>query len=237
MDVPHSAFEVLDAFYKPLTALGSVPRRMARWLGDAEIGERSTVLDLGCGKGAVSVAAAASLGCSVVGIDAYPAFVNSCKQLARRRGVAELCEFRVGAIEARAVRKFDGVVLLNVLPFEEGAALARRWTKKGGIYIIDDAVRVRDDEAFEAFPRSTEVVEWIESLGDRVERSQVWAAAEVRKRDETNYKLLAQNAKSVMREYPEHAATIRECLWRQREAMKDLAGPIRPACWLVRRGR
>ena len=56
------------------------------------------VLDLGCGKGAVSVALARMLPCQCYGIDAVDAFIDEARQKALAFGVADRCTFETGDI-------------------------------------------------------------------------------------------------------------------------------------------
>lgn len=234
MDVPEAGGRLLDEFFRPLDALGSSPKLVARWLKLGGIGRRDQVLDLGCGKGATSIEIARVTGCAVLGIDAFEAFVLSCRGLAAVRGVGDRCAFRVGLAENHPGRDYDGVVLLNVLPFERAIPLARRMTRPGGCYLIDDAVAsVRGP----GFPKARDVLEAIESAGDRVERAKVWRESEVRTRGGILYKLLRKNAAALARKNPADRALLAECLRRMRAGVAELSGEFRPACWLVRRGR
>jgi cyclopropane fatty-acyl-phospholipid synthase-like methyltransferase len=71
------------------------------------------VLDLGCGKGAVSVKLAATLKCKCYGIDGIPEFIETSKEKAREYGVYALCRFEVGDIRTKiaALGKFDVIIL------------------------------------------------------------------------------------------------------------------------------
>ncbi len=212
---------------------------MVHWLRDSGIGARSHVLDLGCGKGAVAVAVARSLDCRVLGIDAFDEFVGSCRELAVRFCLSDRCVFRTGLIEsvARSRQRFDAVLVLNVLPYERAIPIARRLTKPGGVYVFDDAVRVVRSGDESPFPSADDVASVIERAGDRVERWRIWSGREVIRRDRAAYRLLARAARAIVKGDIRHAGVLRECLRRQRGAIAELSGPIRPACWLVRRAR
>jgi len=71
------------------------------------------VLDLGCGKGAVSIQLAAALKCNCYGIDAIPEFIETAKEKAWEYGVDTLCRFEVGDVRKRIeeLDKFDVVIL------------------------------------------------------------------------------------------------------------------------------
>ena len=59
------------------------------------------VLDLGCGKGAVSVKLSQKLGCTCYGIDAIPEFVEFAQQKAIVFKVNRLCTFETGDIREK----------------------------------------------------------------------------------------------------------------------------------------
>ena len=71
------------------------------------------VLDLGCGKGAVSVKLAAALKCNCYGLDAIPEFVETAKTKAREYGVDTICRFEVGDVRTKIeeLDKFDVIIL------------------------------------------------------------------------------------------------------------------------------
>jgi len=103
------------------------------------------VLDLGCGKGAVSVKLSAALKCRCHGIDAIPEFVESAKEKAVEYGVAELCRFEAGDIRVRIeeLDKFDVVILGATGPIFGDyrtalTAISKHLTDKG-IVIVEEA--------------------------------------------------------------------------------------------------
>ncbi|MBX3381218.1 MAG: class I SAM-dependent methyltransferase [Phycisphaeraceae bacterium] len=210
---------------------------MARWLKSAGVGEKSRVLDLGCGKGAVAVEIARAIGCFVTGVDAFEPFVMSCRGLAAVKGVGSRCDFRVGLAERVGSTRYDAVVLLNLFPYERAIPIARRLTKPGGYYLLDDAVAVGAGAKEASFPTARDVAEAIEFAGDRVARFKVWTKPEVQRRERANYELLRRNAAELARASPKDGSLLSECLRRQRAGIAELSGVIRPACWLVRRGK
>jgi len=81
----------------------------------ASLRNAPSVLDLGCGKGAVSVKLAATLKCNCYGIDGIPEFIEIAKAKAQEFGVDTLCRFEVGDIRDvetwRTASQFDVIIL------------------------------------------------------------------------------------------------------------------------------
>lgn len=106
------------------------------------------VLDLGCGKGAVSVKIAKALGCYCHGIDAVPQFIEYAKKKAEEFEVAGRCNFETRDIrkivsqENFSNNKFDVIILGAIGPvlgdyFETLSKLNPLLTQDG-LIIIDD---------------------------------------------------------------------------------------------------
>lgn len=103
------------------------------------------ILDLGCGKGAVSIKLAKQLKSECLGIDAIPEFISFSKIKAIENNVDPICKFRSGDIreEIRGLGKFDLIIigatgpifgnyfatLMNLKPHLE----------ENGLIIIDDS--------------------------------------------------------------------------------------------------
>lgn len=111
------------------------------------------VLDLGCGKGAVSINIAQKYGVNVVGIDLMEAFIQEARNYASKFEIADLCRFEVGNIKdiVKTEREFDLVVFGAVGQIFESyqKTLSALYfpIKKGGYLIIDDGY-IDDDSDY-----------------------------------------------------------------------------------------
>jgi ubiquinone/menaquinone biosynthesis C-methylase UbiE len=125
--------------------LGSEPDVVAELIGKhVGITASTRILDLACGKGAVSVKIAQKLNVKVKGIDLLPAFVEYAAQKAKEYGVSDLCDFTVGDINeaVKTERDYDCVVFIatgNLLgnPAETLDKL-KAVIKPGGYIVIDE---------------------------------------------------------------------------------------------------
>ncbi len=102
------------------------------------------VLDLGCGKGAVSIKLSHRLRCTCFGIDAVKEFIGEAKLKSLEYNVDSLCKFEVNDIRTRVkeLSDFDVVILGAVGPvlgdYFSTLTTLLNCLNKNGIIIIDD---------------------------------------------------------------------------------------------------
>mgnify|MGYP001027401960 CR=1 FL=1 len=146
--LPHLPYLLQD-----LWELGSDPQEIAGMLAhSAHLDQSSRVLDLGCGKGAVSVEVAKRIGCSVAGRDLMPSFIEEAREKALQYHVDHLCQFAVADIlEAVQVeRDYDAVIFGAVGDiFDNQYELIEKLkstVKSQGYLVIDDAYALEGDD-------------------------------------------------------------------------------------------
>lgn len=114
---------------------------------------RLKVLDLGCGKGVVSVKASKALGCFCHGIDAISQFVDYANEKAVEFKVDHLCKFEVGDIreKVKSLSGYDVIILGAIGPilgdYFKTLNSLKPCLKKGGVIITDDAY-IEDESSF-----------------------------------------------------------------------------------------
>jgi SAM-dependent methyltransferase len=137
---------LLPALFADFTALGGWPDKVATILREsAQLPQEAAVVDLGCGKGAVSLVLAAELGYRVTGFDLFEPFLEDAASGARAAGVHHLCSFEVADIRdrAEAVAAFDVAIFAAVGAglygdYSDCIAAIRRWTRPDGYIVISD---------------------------------------------------------------------------------------------------
>jgi len=130
---------------KDLWALGSIPEYIVKILSALNLeSEKIDVLDLGCGKGAVSITLARELGFYVKGVDGCQTFLDTAIQKATEFGVSGLCHFVNEDIfdDIKISKNFDIVIyasLGGILgSFKEIVNALRKTVRPGGYMVIDD---------------------------------------------------------------------------------------------------
>ncbi len=224
-----------------LQELGGNAKLIASVLGDLDLTSSTTVVDLGCGKGAVAIEVAADLNCKVYGIDLFRPFIESCTKLAERRGVADLCRFihgdilkLAGKIEPRDVAIF--AALGDVLgPLDQSVAIIRRYVKPGGYIVISDGYikdgGTTDFTGFEQYAGRPEMIARLTACGDALVREITDAdtahAGEIEK--------IAARARAIVAQRPEVATEILAYAEMQGAEYEYIDNNFVSAIWVLQR--
>jgi ubiquinone/menaquinone biosynthesis C-methylase UbiE len=102
------------------------------------------VLDLGSGKGAVSIRLAEAFGCSCFGIDGISEFVEIAKEKAKEFGVEHLCRFVVGDVRLHDIElnKYNVILLGGTGSFyDEYTTTLKHFIK----YLADDGIIIIEE--------------------------------------------------------------------------------------------
>ncbi len=123
------------------------------------INQASYVLDVGCGSGATPAYLAQKFGCRVMGVDILPRMIDRAREMAARKGVSDLTEFRVADAQDLPFpdSQFDAVITESVtaLTGDMGRAVNEyaRVLKSGGYVGLNESTWLKS-------PPPAEVVEW-----------------------------------------------------------------------------
>ncbi|MCC8145484.1 MAG: class I SAM-dependent methyltransferase [Bacteroidales bacterium] len=105
------------------------------------------ILDLGCGKGAVSIRIAHELGCECWGYDGISEFIEEAKQKASEYNVSSLCHFETADIREK-IHEFPpaDIIILGAIGqvfgnYYETLMKLSKCLKEDGLILIDDAYR------------------------------------------------------------------------------------------------
>jgi SAM-dependent methyltransferase len=242
LDAPLALLPWLPELFADLEELGGTREDVLGLLRPLGLARGASVLDLGCGKGAVAVALARELGWRVTGVDAMPAFVEHARNQARAWAVEHLCRFECGDLRATLAheRGYDVVLLLAVgRPWGSLAATIgalRAAARPGGWLVLDDGYLDRAGApAPDGYGDRDATLRELGAHGDRLAREILGSSAgEAFQHD--SFPLFERRARTLAARQPQLAALVEEFLELQRRETQALRTTIVPALWLLQRG-
>lgn len=169
-------FPFMPYIMQDLWEMGSDPETIIKLINKSFVKHGNLkVLDLGCGKGAVSIKIADRFKCRCHGIDAVEDFILFAKQKAVEYKVDGLCSFEAGDIRESLAKlsAYDVIILGSIGPvfgdYQKTLAALRKHLVSGGIIIIDDAYIEDESEFSHPFVlKHKELLKQINSCGMRL---------------------------------------------------------------------
>jgi ubiquinone/menaquinone biosynthesis C-methylase UbiE len=140
-------FQYLPYILQDLWEIGSSFKAMNALILKNKIDlKNKNVLDLGCGKGAISVKLAKSFSCQSTGVDAVEEFINEAKIKANDYNIANLCNFQSEDIRTfiKEVTKQYDLIILGAIgtifgDYFNTLSLLKPLLNENGSIIIDDS--------------------------------------------------------------------------------------------------
>lgn len=208
--------------------------------------EKTRALDLGCGRGTISLALANALGWRVRGIDAFEPFVRAAREEAERRELSHLCSFELGDLRdvVRQVVEHDVLIYSAVGPvlgdLEQTVGILRRLIRAEGYLVIDDGVLADTGVApppdLAAYAPSDETRRRLTAHGDRILREVMLPADEAREAVRRDTDKIRRRARELSQRYPEKAALFETYVKRQEYEESLIGDVLLYAAWLIQKG-
>lgn len=207
--------------------------------------DKTRVLDLGCGKGAVSITLAQRFGVRIAGIDASKPFLEVSVQKAREFQVSHLCQFEYGDIReyTQTERDFDLVIYAsmgNVLGnYRQIIGKLRRMVRPGGFVLIDDGflknVSKIDREGYEHYFPQDKVIQQLASFGDEIIQEVIVPDETVHSINYGYLDFIKERSKKLVKNKPELKAAISNYIRNQEIECEIIDKYITGAVWLLRK--
>jgi ubiquinone/menaquinone biosynthesis C-methylase UbiE len=205
------------------------------------------MLDLACGKGAVSVNICKELNIETKGIDIIPEFIDYAKEKAIEYGVQNRCKFEVEDIN-KAVQKekeYDIVIFgaaedILGTPFETLQKL-KQTVKENGYILIDEAyVETKNQNVkYETYEYLT-LDEWKELFKNtNLKLIETLKAEENMQKEMNDYNTnkIVKRAEELIKKYPSKKKLFEEYIENQKAESEDLQENIVGVTWILQRGK
>jgi len=200
------------------------------------------ILDLGCGKGAVSVKVAAAMGCSCHGIDAVPEFIAYANEKAAEYKVAHLCTFETGDIRTRIhdLGRYDVIVLGAIGPvFGDYHATLTKLSgclNDQGIFIIDDCY-IEDDSDFShpLMVKKSTMMQHICQAGMELVEDHLFDRERINESEDFIHHHLKTRCEELIQKHPEKADLFRNYVKKQEAEIDVLLNKVVAITMVIRK--
>jgi len=238
--LPYMPFLLQD-----LWALGSSVEYIIDIVGSLNLPFNLTkVLDLGCGKGAVSIQIASKFGFNVVGVDVMVAFLEDARKKASEHNVSHLCQFiNQDIMEYVSVEhEFDLVILASLGgilgSFKNTIAKLRTQVRSGGYMLIDDGylreVSSINRKGYEHYKRHDGTISELTAFNDLLLKEINTTDLSLKINDEY-LNLIEKRGSELVDKHPELEDDIKSYIDLQAEECDVIKNQIEGAIWLLQK--
>ena len=228
--------------------LGSDPVVMTELIDKyVDTTDKTRILDLACGKGAVAVKVAQKLRVKVKGIDLIPAFIEYAEQKAKEYNVDDLCEFIIGDINeaVKTEQDYDCVVFgaagVDVFGGPLDALRKLKATIKPGGYILIEEGYIpdegkREDIRFNAdayFPLHQWMALFKEAGLELVETASGHSEGDLD--SDTGMAAITARAGELIAKHPDKRAIFEEYVKNQQNEYTDINDSLTCVTWVLKK--
>ncbi len=198
------------------------------------------ILDLGCGKGPVSIKIAKEFNCQCWGIDAVEEFIHYAIKKAEEYQVSEICHFSVGDIrqEIKNLAEFDIVILGAIGPvlgdYYTTLTLLSPLLKKNGMVIMDDAYVDNDgDASHPLILRKSEILKQISHAGMNIIQELIMDKDYIEKSNNQIFKTIKNRARELEDKYPDKKTLFQNYIKAQEEENESMENSLTCSVMLI----
>jgi len=228
-----------------LFELGSSPEIIINILKSLNLKKDSRILDLACGKGAVSIRVAKELDYYTLGVDLFEPFIAEAVNKAILQVVAELCTFEVEDIAASiSTRKdFDVVILASaetLLGNLDSTIFSLRNTVRHGGYIIYDGAYLNENlptvhPEYSVLQNYAGTRKVLQSYGDEIIREVLIPADETKSINSRYTELILNRAEELINLNPDKKDLLTGYVRKQEAECKIIESEITGCVWCLQK--
>ncbi len=246
MEMNPALLPYLSELFADFWSLGSFPEIIVKTLKPLKFSaDQVKALDLGCGKGVVSVTLAKELGYQVTGVDGLEPFLEEAKAKALEYGVERQCCFIHDDIReyVKSASGFDIVILASVGPvlgnLAQTVTKLRNIIGENGYLLIDDGFLKGEKPVHSAYYQSyrthAESLEQLTSSGDMLIQEVILPDALIKTQNTQYMSRIRHRVKVLMKQKPQLRGLLEEYFNRQEQECSFLEKHFICAMWLLQK--
>jgi cyclopropane fatty-acyl-phospholipid synthase-like methyltransferase len=244
MELPNSGLvRHLSYIFQDWWELGSSPDEIIKIIKKFKTNYSDlNVLDLGSGKGAVSIKISSELKCNCFGIDGIDDFVNFSNNKAKEYSLENICTFETNDIRTRikSLKSYDIILLMAIGPvfgdyFETLTELSSHLSSDG-LFIINDAyVENNCNKDYPNIFRETEITDQVNKAGmELIYQITINEISGTRQKYENEYNNIRKRCVELAEKYPEDKEMFFKYEKKKKREYEILREEIVPAIFVIR---
>ena len=242
LDVDEVLLPFIPELLQDLWSLGFAPDPALRLIGRNLASHQCSVLDLGCGKGALLIHIAKQFGWKGRGVDIVPEFIATATRMATEYRVPDLVQFEVRDIrnEVNDLKHWDlitfGFDSEALGHLDNALGLISSGLTRGG-HLLVDTVWERDGGHHEEVMTQQQIQSAAQRVGLELIDHEVLDPEWVTSQNTRNTGLIRQRSLELANRFPEHAAAFGAYLREQEEESRFLSEEVMCVLLLFRASR
>lgn len=228
-----------------LFELGSSPHIIIEILQSIELKKGTTVLDLACGKGAVSIQIAQNLGFNCKGIDLFNPFVEIARERALEARVSHLCEFEVNDIHDVIFKEknYDVLILAAAESLlgevDEAIGKLRNCIIDGGIIIYDGAFLNEssnlDNPDYLIIKKYADTIKQLTTYGDEIIKEVLIPAEDTVAINNAYTDLIRKRANELLLKFPDKKKLLFSYVEKQETECSIIENELTGCIWCIKK--
>ncbi len=245
LEIQKKLLPFLPYLIQDLWVMGSSIDQILSGIESLNLPANTTVLDLCCGKGGVSVQVAKKFGFKVTGVDVMPVFLEIAQKKSDEYKVSHLCKFVEQDVNeyVKTSHNFDlvilaaaGAVLGNI---KQTVGILRSQIKNGGYIFFDDGYlregsQVMDRKGYEYCLNYQNTKNALLSYGDRI-IAEINTSAVSKKINYEYQQLIEKRGTELILKHPEIKEDIIKYIKNQAEECEILEKEIEGMLWILQK--
>lgn len=245
LEVEKHLLPYMPYLLQDMWVLGSSEDHIFEALRDLNLpSDQTTVLDLGCGKGGVSVRLAEKFGFKVTGVDVMDVFLDDARTKAEEHHVSHLCQFINQDIHEFVSddHHFDVVILASLGgilgDLNQTVSKLRNQVRTGGYLLIDDGYlrdkNSLDRKGYDHYRNHQNTINELTMYNDKIIREISTTEFSLKINDEY-LSLIRKRGAELIKKHSELKDDITTYIRLQEEECDIIENEIEGALWLIQK--
>ena len=228
-----------------LWELGSSPEIIINILNKVELPSNCRLLDLACGKGALSIQIARKLRFKCYGVDLFESFIAEARQKANDLGLSEVCKFETQDINhtVKTKKNFDVVLLAaaeSLLGTIDNAIKLLRQCVRSGGYIIYDGAFMNEGEViykpeYSVIRNYEETIRLLTTYNDQLVLEVKIPGKEIKAINDRYNEFIKKRANELLNQFPEKKELLLGYVKRQEKECEIIENDITGCVWCLQK--